>query len=162
AATGSVRQMWRDRDDAFITVGFGGLPEARPIRAGAEFLVTSEKDGWMHVYRVTRDGRETAVTRGEMDAITMAEVDEKNEWVYFVASPDNGTGRYLYRAPLDGRADPIRVTPREFAGSNLYTISPDGRYAFHRFSSFDDPGIREVVALPDHKRLAIIDDNTAL
>ena len=28
AATGAAREMWRDRDDAFITIGFGGLPEA--------------------------------------------------------------------------------------------------------------------------------------
>jgi dipeptidyl-peptidase-4 len=37
-----------------------------------------------------------------------------------------------------------------FAGTNNYSISPDGKYAFHAFSSFDDPGIREVVSLPDH------------
>ena len=35
--------MWRDTDEAFITIGFGGLPEARPIKGGAEFLVVSER-----------------------------------------------------------------------------------------------------------------------
>src|SRR4030095_8793613 len=69
AGTGSVREMWVDRDAAFITIGFGGLREARALANGAEFLVTSEKDGWMHAYRVARDGHETLVTRGEMDAI---------------------------------------------------------------------------------------------
>ena len=81
----------------------------------------------MHVYRVTRDGRETLVTRGSMDAISVAGVDEKNGWVYFIASPENATQRYLYRAPLDGSGDPVRVTPAEFAGTNTYTISPDGK-----------------------------------
>ena len=162
AASGSVREMWRDRDEAFITIGFGGLPEARPIRNGAEFLVTSEKDGWMHAYRVSRDGRETLVTRGAMDAMSIAGVDEKSGLVYVIASPENATERYLYRAPFDGQTDPVRVTPREFAGSNSYTVSPDGRFAFHRFSSFDDPGVRELVALPAHKPLAMIDDNAAL
>jgi dipeptidyl-peptidase-4 len=162
AGTGAVRPMWRDHDDAFITIGFGGLPEARPIRDGAEFLVTSEKDGWMHAFRITRDGREALVTRGDMDAIGIAGVDEKKGWLYVVASPDNATQRYLFRAPLDGLADPVRVTPDAFAGSNVYTISPDGRYAFHRFSSFDDPGIVELVALPDHARVAVTDGNEAL
>jgi dipeptidyl-peptidase-4 len=45
--------------------------------------------------------------------------------------PENATQRYLYRAPLDGSADPDRVTPRSFAGSNSYAVSPDGRFAFH-------------------------------
>ena len=40
--TRQVREMWRDTDDAFITIGFGGLPEAQPIKGGAEFLVVSE------------------------------------------------------------------------------------------------------------------------
>jgi dipeptidyl-peptidase 4 len=162
AASGSAREMWRDRDDAFITIGFGGLPEARPIRNGAEFLVTSERDGWMHAYRISRDGRETLVTRGAMDAVAIAGVDEKSGSVYVIASPDNATERYLYRAPFDGHSDPVRVTPREFAGSNSYTLSPDGRFAFHRFSSFDDPGVRELVALPAHKPVTMIDDNAAL
>jgi dipeptidyl-peptidase 4 len=162
ADTGAVRQMWRDHDDAFITIGFGGLPEAHPIRDGAEFLAVTEKDGWMHIYRVGRDGRETLVTRGNMDAIGIAGLDEKAGWLYFIASPENATQRYLYRAPLDGRSDPVRVTPREFAGTNSYAISPDGRYAFHGFSSFDVPGIRELVTLPDHKVVRVTEDNTGL
>jgi dipeptidyl-peptidase 4 len=162
AARGSVKQMWVDRDDAFITIGFGGLPEARPLHNGADFLVTSEKDGWMHAYRVTRDGRETLVTRGDMDAVSVAGVDETGGWLYFVASPGNATQRYLYRAPLDGRANPERVTPRTFTGSNSYTVSPDGRFAVSPLSSFDNPGIRELVTLPDHKVVTVTDDNAGL
>jgi dipeptidyl-peptidase-4 len=162
ADTGAVRQMWRDHDDAFITIGFGGLPEAHSIRGGAEFLTVTEKDGWMHVYRIGRDGRERLVTRGSMDAISIAGLDEQAGWLYFIASPDNATQRFLYRAPLDGRADPVRVTPREFAGTNSYAISSDGRYAFHSFSSFDVPDIRQLVTLPEHKVLRVTEDNAPL
>jgi dipeptidyl-peptidase-4 len=162
AASGSVRQIWADHDEAFITIGFGGLPEAQPIRGGAEFLATTEKDGWMHDYRVARDGRETLVTRGDMDAIATVGVDEQRGWLYFIASPADPTERFLYRAPLDGRTPPVRVTPDGFAGSNSYVVSPDGKYAFHTFSSFDDPGIRELVSLPAHKTIAMLDDNAAL
>jgi dipeptidyl-peptidase 4 len=162
ATIGSSRQMWMDQDAAFITIGFGGLPSARPLGDGNEFLVTSEKDGWMHAYRVSRDGRETLVTRGDMDAIAVAGVDETSGWAYFIASPDNPTQRYLYRARLDGGSNPERVTPPAFKGSNTYTISPNGRYAFHRFSSFDDPGLRELVTLPQHKVVTVTDDNAAL
>jgi dipeptidyl-peptidase-4 len=162
AANGSVREMWSDRDEAFIPIGFGGLPEARALADGKAFLVLSEKDGWMHVYRVTREGRHALVTRGAFDAISVAGVDEAGGRVYFVASPDNATQRYLYRAPIDGRADPERVTPAEFSGTNAYTVSPDGRFAVHRYSRFDDPGITALVSLPAHKRVAMIDDNAAL
>jgi dipeptidyl-peptidase 4 len=54
------------------------------------------------------------------------------------------------------------VTPGGFNGSNSYIISPDGRHAFHSFSSFDDPGIRELITLPDHRVVTITDDHAAL
>src|SRR6185312_15105176 len=67
ASSGAVKQMWRDHDDAFISVGFGGLPEAQPIQDGRQFLAVSEKDGWMHVWAIDRSGHERLVTRGAMD-----------------------------------------------------------------------------------------------
>jgi dipeptidyl-peptidase-4 len=159
AGSGAVHQMWRDHDDAFITIGFGGLPEAQPIHDGRQFLTVSEKDGWMHVWAIDRSGHETLVTRGAMDTAGIEGVDEKGGRVYFIASPDNATQRYLYRSPLNGSADPVRVTPGNFVGVNTYSISPDGKYAFHSFSSMNDPGLRELVSLPDHKLVRVSSDS---
>jgi dipeptidyl-peptidase-4 len=156
AGSGSSRRVWTDHDEAVIDVGVNGLPKAMPIRNGAEFVVMTERDGWMHAYRVTRDGKLTAVTRGNIDVVALAGVDEAAGSLYFIASPQNATQRYLYRAPLDGSADPVRVTPSMFSGSNSYSISPNGKYAFHAFSTFDDPGIRELVSLPDHRVLRLL------
>ena len=160
ATSGAVQQMWRDHDDAFITVGFGGLPEAQPIHDGRQFLAVSEQDGWMHVWAIDRSDHEKLVTRGAMDTAGIEAVDEKGGWLYFIASPDNATQRYLYRSPLDGSADPTRVTPGNFTGVNSYNISPDGKYAFHSFSNVNDPGLRELVSLPDHKLVRLSSDST--
>src|SRR5262245_9906676 len=140
AKTGASRRVWTDHDDAFIPIGFGGLPKALSIKNGTEFLVMTERDGWMHVYRINREGRESVVTRGAIDVVALSGVDERSSSAYFIASPRNATQRYLYRASLDGSSDPVRVTPTTFIGTNSYSISPDGKYAFHAFSSFDDPG----------------------
>src|SRR5215472_5783144 len=156
AGSGAVHQMWRDHDDAFIS----GFTEAQPIREGRQFLAVSEKDGWMHVWTIDRNGHETLVTRGAMDTAGIEGVDEKGGWLYFIASPANATQRYLYRSPLDGSADPVRVTPDNFVGANTYNISPDGKYAFHTFSSMNDPGLRELVSLPDHKLVRTSSDST--
>jgi len=162
ARAGTTRLLWRDRDDAFITIGFGGLPEARAIGGGTAFLAMSEKDGWMHVWRIGRDGRETLVTRGAMDVIAVSGIDEASGILYFLASPDNATQSYLYRTRLDGTTDSVRVTPQTFTGTNVYTVSPDGQFAAHRFSSFDDPGIAEMVSLPDHKTVQRLGDTSRL
>lgn len=160
ATSGAVHQTWRDHDNAFITIGAGGLTEARPIHEGRQFLVVSEKDSWMHVWAIDRGGHETLVTREAMDTAGIEGVDEKGGWLYFIASPGSATQRYLYRSPLDGSANPVRVTPANFVGANSYTISPDGKYAFHTFSSMNDPGLRELISLPDHKVVRVTSDST--
>jgi dipeptidyl-peptidase-4 len=162
AATGAARQMWRDRDEAFINIVFGGAAEAIPLRNGAEFVMLSEKDGWMHAYRVARDGTETRITRGPMDTLSVADVDEERGWLYFIASPQSATERYLYRAPIDGASDPVRITPPEFAGSNTYNIAPHGGFAVHRHARFDDPGSRQLIALPQHTSIRAMGDLAAL
>src|SRR5262249_36783332 len=65
---------------------------------GRAFLWLSERDGWRHLYRVTRDGKATLLTDFAADVISLEGVDATS--AYFLASPSNATQRYLFRAPL--------------------------------------------------------------
>jgi dipeptidyl-peptidase-4 len=78
-------------------------------------------------------------------------VDEAAGTYYFLASPDNPTQRYLYRAPLDGSSPPERVTPASEPGWHTYELAPGGKLAFHTYSSLDRPPSMNVVALPAHR-----------
>jgi dipeptidyl-peptidase-4 len=132
------------------------------INHGHEFLVLSESDGWRHLYRVALDsGRAELVTRGDFDVVSLDRVTPDEKWIYFIASPDNPTQRYLYRAKLDGSSAPERITPNQPA-THSYTISPNGEWAFHHYSSFNAPPTFEVVHLPDHRVLRNTADNSAL
>jgi len=71
--------------------GFVWLPEARG------FLWLSERTGWRQLFRVSVRGETNAVTHGNFDVISLNGVDAKSGWVYFIASPENATQRYLYR-----------------------------------------------------------------
>jgi dipeptidyl-peptidase-4 len=118
---------------------------------GRAFLWLSERDGWRHLYRVTKDGQATLLTKFDADVISLAGVDSAA--AYVVASPSNATQRYLFRAPLDGSAPPRRVTPEDAPGWHDYTLGPGGKMAFHTYSSFERPAMMEVVSLPDHRPL---------
>lgn len=122
------------------------------LNNGKEFLWVSEKDGWRHIYRISRDGKkETLVTKGDYDIITLKTIDEANGYVYFIASPQNATQKYLYRTKLDGSGSLEPVTPTEQKGTHSYEISPGASFAEHRFSSAAIPPSLEWVSLPDHK-----------
>ncbi|PWJ56577.1 dipeptidyl-peptidase-4 [Dyadobacter jejuensis] len=122
------------------------------IADGKEFLWVSEKDGWRHTYRVSRDGKkETLITKGDFDMIEPVRIDEKNNTYYFMASPDNATQSYLYKTALDGTGKAVRVSPKELSGTHRYEIAPAGRYAIHSFSNARTAPMMEWITLPDHK-----------
>ena len=76
------------------------------------FTWTSEKDGWLHLYLVSRDGKTiTPVTKGNFDVVSINCIDGKGGYVYYIASPENFTQRYLYRSRIDGKGEAERVTP---------------------------------------------------
>jgi dipeptidyl-peptidase-4 len=130
------------------------------IENGKRLLFTSERDGWRHVYAITREGDARLVTGAPFDMVSISAVDEPGGWLYYIASPENGTQRYLYRARLDGTKTE-RVTPQDQPGTHTYDISPDCHWAFHSVSTFDSPGQSDLVSLPDHKVVRVLNDNAA-
>ncbi len=123
------------------------------IEKGNKFIWLSEKDGWRHIYTIGLDGKQTLITKDNFDAIELSLVDEKNGNVYFMASPDNATQKYLYKVSLKG-GNATRVTPMSESGTHNYDISPNGKLAFHNYSSSTVYPVSDVVALPNHKRLS--------
>jgi dipeptidyl-peptidase-4 len=158
ANTGSVREIFTERDSAWLDV----VDDVRWLERGARFLWSSERDGWRHLYGVSRDGREVKlITPGAYDVIDVRAVDEAGGYVYFDASPKNGTQRYLYRVRLSG-GPPVRVSPGAQSGTHVYNISPNAKYAFHTFSSFDSPPVVDLVQLPAHRTVRVVTNNNRL
>ena len=119
-------------------------------------------DGWRHAFRVScKDGSISQITKGAFDVIHIEAIDEKGGWLYFLASPDNPTQRYLFRVPLRG-GEVQRVSPPESRGTHAYAISPDARWAMHTFSTFATPPVTSLIHLPDHKVITTFADNVAL
>jgi len=123
------------------------------INKGKAFIWLSEKDGWRHIYKIDRDGKETLLTKGDYDVITLSLIDEANGMIYFMASPDNATQKYLYKISLNG-GKAVRVTPADEQGTNGYEISPNGKIALHNFSNIYTAPESEVISLPNHQHIS--------
>ncbi len=158
-ATGTSANIYTEQDAAWIDIlpawdesySYGGWDW---LNNGKEFLWGSEKDGWRHLYRISRDGKkETLVTVGNYDVMDISAVDEKSGYVYFSASPENATQKYLYRTKLDGTGKAERLSPMNQNGTHNYDVSPTGTFASHSFSNYYTRGVSEWVALPSHDAL---------
>ncbi|HKR21036.1 MAG TPA: DPP IV N-terminal domain-containing protein, partial [Pyrinomonadaceae bacterium] len=172
ARTGKVRPILTEKDEAWVDISWGDIDWDRTgiargdvewIDAGKRFLWASERDGWRHIYSISRDGRDVKlITPGNYDVITVERVDTQNGFVYFLASPENATQRYLYRVRIDGNGKEQRLTPNTVPGFHSYNISPTGNFAIHQYSTFSKAPVTEVVKLPDHAIARTLIDNREL
>lgn len=159
AQTGASQVIYTEKDSAWIDILpawdndyiWGGWDW---LGGGKEFMWASEKDGWRHLYRITRDGKkEVRITNGDYDVMDIAGIDEKNGYVYFLASPNNATRKFLYRTRLNGKGAAERVSPVGQEGTHEYDLSPTAAFARHVFSNYYTPFTEEWVSLPNHKGL---------
>ena len=155
--TGEAQSIYNESDDAWIDIKpFWAHSSGAGwdwLDGGKAFLWASEKDGWRHLYRITLDGHETLLTKGDFDVTGINGWDEKKDILYFGASPDNATQRYLYKAALTKTAESKRVTPQDLPGTHNYVLSPNGRWAEHSFSSHLYAPVTEWLSMPDNKPL---------
>jgi dipeptidyl-peptidase-4 len=158
-ATGQIRSVLTERDEAWVET----VDDFAWLDDGESFLWTSEKDGWNHAYIVSRDGTtRRLLTPGEFDVVSIVGVDTDEDWLYFIASPDNPTQRYLYRTPLDGQVQLERLSPVDQEGTHSYNVAPNFTWAFHTFHSFGTPPVTNLVSLPTHELVRPVVENTQL
>jgi dipeptidyl-peptidase-4 len=172
AGSGKVRTILVEKDDAWLDIGFFDVDWDRRglargdvewIDGGKRFLWASERNGWHHVYSIARDGSDARdITPGDFDVISVNTVDPAKGWIYFDASPDNPTQRYLFRAPLNGASKAVRLTPANQSGTNNYNVAPSGDLAIHTYSTLNLPPVIDVVHLPENTTVRTLIDNKEL
>ena len=128
----------------------------------SQFTWISQRDDWRHIYLVNQDGSNVRrVTEGKYDVIELLHVDEQREWLYFIASPNSPTQKYLFRIRPNG-TDLMRMTPERQRGSHAYQIDPTSRFAIHRWSSFGKPPRTELIELETHETVRKLESNRKL
>lgn len=151
-------EVFVEKDDAWVDVH----DEIFWTDAGKTFTWPSDRDGWRHVYlNSLESGESTLITPGEFDVIEVVHIDKASNAMYFIASPDDPTERYLWTVDLDGQ-NMRRLTPDGFEGVHGYRIAPSGEFAVHTRSSANHPPVVQLVSLPDHKTIRVLEDNKKL
>ena len=159
AKTGNVETIITETDDAWIDIN----DDLHWLNKGKEFTWVSERDGWRHIYLVSRDGRDIKLlTPGNFDVIDIQTIDDKNGWIYYIASPENAAQRYLFRVSLGGKGKIEEITPANEKGTNSYQISDASNYAIHTYTTFDNPPTTDLIKLPEHKVVRNLVENKKL
>jgi len=154
-----LENILTETDEAFLDVH----DDLEWLEGNSYFTWTSERDGWRHLYKVSRDGQKAdLVTRGEFDVVELNCIDPRSGYVYYTACPDNFTQRYLYRSRLNGSGKAERISPEGQSGQHNYEMSGDARYALHTFENATAPPVISLVDMKSHKALRIMESNQAI
>ena len=159
AKTMALKNILTETDDAFLDVH----DDIRWLENEQYFTWSSERDGWFHLFKVSRDGTTVEpITKGNFDVVNINCIDPKGGYVYYIASPDNFTQRYLYRSPIDGKGEAERITPAVQSGQSSYQISADAKWGIQVFQNATTPPKYSLVSLPKHKEIRVLEDNKVL
>ena len=154
--TGSSSTFWAENDETWVDMNTDNPVGWSWVNKGQDFLWISEKDGWRHIYKISRDGKTiTLLTKGNYDIANVKAVDEANNYIYFSASPANATQLYLYRVRINNPKDePELLSNANQQGTHEYMISPTAKIAKHTFSSYNTAPVNEWVTLPDNRPMS--------
>jgi len=150
------KNIFTDKDAAWLDTN----DNIQWLKNNQYFTWESEQSGWRHLYRVSRDGKEIVpVTKGDFDYIQPVGTDLQKGLVYFIASPENYTQRYLYSANLFGKGEVKRLSPENQPGQHRYNMSPTGKWAVHTYSNSVTPPVIDMVSFPKNQSVRILEDN---
>ncbi|MEZ5941055.1 MAG: DPP IV N-terminal domain-containing protein [Planctomycetaceae bacterium] len=156
--SGTAKFLMKETDEAW-------LENENPfhwLNKGKNFLWVSERSGWRHVYLASASGKELVpVTQGEFDVLGVEAIDEEKGWLYYAASPENATQRYLFRVKLDGTGTE-QLSPTDKPGWHTYSWSHNAKWAVHTYSTFTTPPVVELVQLSNQSVARQLEDNQKL
>lgn len=133
------------------------------LKKSNEVVMTSEKDGWRHLYLVDGlNGKENQITKGEWVVRSVDSIDENKKEIWFSASGMNaGEDPYYihnYRISFDGKK---LTSLTQAKGNHNVAFSPNKQYYLDSYSEPNIPTIIELHRTLDGKKIMDIEKSDA-
>ncbi len=134
-STGASRVVVHEEDPQWINVKENDEPWF--VGEGRQFLWTSERSGFRHIYLYDMAGKQAnQLTSGDWEVEGIVGVDEAQRRLYFTSTQDSPTERQLYSVGFDGTGKQ-RLT--KGAGTHAISMSPNAAYYADDYSSLSTP-----------------------
>lgn len=123
-----------------------------------DFLWTSEKDGYNHIYLFNKKGKlKKQITKGDWDVTNFVGYDEADKKIYYISAEVSPLERHVYSINLNG-SDKKKLTDKK--GTNKIEFSKDFSYYILTHSSANEPP-DITLHTKDGKLVRVIEDNKA-
>ncbi|RXG27991.1 S9 family peptidase [Leeuwenhoekiella palythoae] len=144
-----------DKDDAYVDV-----TDNLTFLEDNDFIWTSEKDGWNHIYLYDKNGKlKNQVTQGPWEVTSYYGYDPKSNRVFYQSSENGSINRGVYSIKVNGKGKEALAAE---AGTNSANFSTDFTYFINSFSDAETPYVFTLNDAKDGDVVRKIKDNQAL
>jgi dipeptidyl-peptidase-4 len=159
AYTGDSRPLITEKNDRYIDEGF--LDDFTYLDNG-NFIVTSERNGWSHLYLYDNQGFELAqITDGEFDVTDFYGYDAVKKVYYYQAAAESPLRREVYYKNLD-KKKPLKGKLSKLEGTNSVVFSKNFKYYINYYNSSKTPNLITLHENKKGEQIRVLQDNTVL
>jgi len=157
AGTGQTQVVLTDTNPAYVEIN----DDLSYLPGGKQFVFTSEKDGYQHLYLHEMSGKPVRqLTKGEWEISQINGFDPKTGNVYYTSTEGSALQRHLYRINLSGSGK-TRISEAG-NGTDVVNMSPDTRYFLNVHSSAGVPPVVSLREGASGKLVKTLEDNAKL
>ena len=155
AATAQISTIHTEQDKAYIDV-----PEVWMfLKDGKHFLITSEQDGYNHIYMYSLAGELVKqITTGNYDVVKVNGVDEKGKKIYYTSKESSPINTDLYVINFDGKK---KTKLSGQLGTYSASFGEGCRYYISNFTDANTPPVYTIHNAKG-KQLVVLQDNADL
>ncbi len=138
ANSGKVRVIFTETRDTFFQPLWAWPPRFISLGDGEQFIWTSDRDGWNHIYLRSHQKLIRQLTEGPFQVHDIKAIDEELGWVYFTAhgNRERPYDTHVYRVRLDGTGF-AQLT--DASGQHRVQFAPSREFFIDTHSNVDRP-----------------------
>lgn len=157
AQYGTATVMYKEENARYIIED--NFDNLQFLPDGKHFVITSELDGWSHLYLYSIDGTLVRqLTKGNFDVTGFYGYDPANKLFFYQAAAVSPLQREIYSVSFDGKKTRKLSA---LAGTNNADFSKTFRYFINRYSSSATPPVYSLCEASG-KEIRVLEDNAAL
>tara|TARA_B100001287_G_scaffold242447_1_gene217893 strand:- start:829 stop:2592 length:1764 start_codon:yes stop_codon:yes gene_type:complete len=151
---GSTKLLFSEKDKYYIDIN----DNMTFLKNHEEFIWTSEKDGFNHIYLKSLKGKkDIQITKGNWEITNFYGIDDNNI-IYFSSNESGSIYSSLYKVDLNNN-DFKRILMTKGTGSNNITFSKGMKYFMNNYSDNNTPPYITLNRTSDGQRIKILEDN---
>lgn len=145
--------IYSEKNDTYIEID-----NHLTFTSAGDFYLTSEKDGFNHIYYYKSNGKETQITHGNWEVTKLYNYNEAKGFFYFQSTKGNEIERQIYSINKKKQLKQLTIAP----GTHDASFTSNQSLFIDTFSNASTPYTFEVLSAKNGEKINVLKNNAPL